>query len=267
VEDYYSVLGLDAGASPDSIRIAYRRLARETHPDRFASSSDSEKSEVAVRMVRLNEAYAVLSDAKRRREYDESLRVQKILTPRSSSTTGDSKSEMRSSSTGTQKVRSRPRTGDDAAVVSQFSSHLREGLLSHEKTFSWKKMEAEGFDWGLEASFWSSHYCVALRGFAEVNADSMKKFINYAQILIAKCNRHLKKSYFLFLIPFQRLTEWDSVSVQCQRFVTDDGKKGFSPAPAGILLLDMQHSRTLRFGHKVSDKRFQQLLERVGTPS
>jgi curved DNA-binding protein CbpA len=63
LQDHYAVLGLAPTAAPDVIRAAYRVLAQRHHPDRNASNDDSA-------MVRLNQAYAVLSCPKRRAEYD-----------------------------------------------------------------------------------------------------------------------------------------------------------------------------------------------------
>ena len=62
MKDYYIILGLPAGATPDDIKIAYRRRALELHPD--TSGAESEP------FLTLQEAYSVLSDPDRRREYD-----------------------------------------------------------------------------------------------------------------------------------------------------------------------------------------------------
>lgn len=62
--DYYEVLGLSRGASQDELKQAYRRLARQYHPD-VNKASDSEE-----RFKEINEAYAVLSDADKRAAYD-----------------------------------------------------------------------------------------------------------------------------------------------------------------------------------------------------
>jgi molecular chaperone DnaJ len=62
--DYYDVLGVDRSADSQEIRRAYRRLAREYHPD-VNKSSDAED-----KFKELNEAYEVLSDADRRAAYD-----------------------------------------------------------------------------------------------------------------------------------------------------------------------------------------------------
>ncbi len=62
--DYYSVLGVDKKANESELKRAYRDLARRYHPDLNAG----EKAE--ARFKEINEAYAVLSDAKLRQRYD-----------------------------------------------------------------------------------------------------------------------------------------------------------------------------------------------------
>ena len=63
--DYYQTLGIDQKASPRQIKDTYRKLAFKYHPDR-----NRKNPEAAEKMKRVNEAYAVLSDAAKRREYD-----------------------------------------------------------------------------------------------------------------------------------------------------------------------------------------------------
>ena len=63
--DYYEVLGVDKGASEKDIKSAYRKLAMKYHPDR----SDAPGAEDKFKEV--SEAYAVLSNAEKRRQYDQ----------------------------------------------------------------------------------------------------------------------------------------------------------------------------------------------------
>jgi len=65
-KDYYKTLGVTKGASADEIKKSYRKLARKYHPD--ANKGDSKSEE---RFKEISEAYNVLSDDKRRKEYDE----------------------------------------------------------------------------------------------------------------------------------------------------------------------------------------------------
>lgn len=63
-KDYYAILGVPRTATPDELKSAFRRLAREYHPD-VNKSPDAEE-----RFKEINEAYAVLSDQEKRSVYD-----------------------------------------------------------------------------------------------------------------------------------------------------------------------------------------------------
>ena len=64
-KDYYQILGVGGNASPEQIRQAYRKLAFQYHPDRNKGNPAATE-----KMKEINEAYATLSDARKRREYD-----------------------------------------------------------------------------------------------------------------------------------------------------------------------------------------------------
>src|SRR5258708_36172064 len=66
-KDYYSIMGVPRTASDEDIKKAYRRLAREHHPDLHP---EGEKELHTRRMQEINEAYTVLSDKDKRAKYD-----------------------------------------------------------------------------------------------------------------------------------------------------------------------------------------------------
>ena len=62
MKDYYEILGVEKGASQDDVKKAFRKLASKYHPDK--------KTGDEARFKEISEAYAVLSDEKKRSEYD-----------------------------------------------------------------------------------------------------------------------------------------------------------------------------------------------------
>src|SRR5258707_212654 len=65
-QDYYDLLGVPRKAAQKEIRAAYRKLARKYHPDLNPGDKSSEE-----KFKRVQEAYDVLSDAKKRQMYDQ----------------------------------------------------------------------------------------------------------------------------------------------------------------------------------------------------
>lgn len=80
-ETYYDVLSVSPNVSQDEIKRAYHRKVKEYHPDTIASWANTEKApewvkeEVEEMTKKLNEAYEVLNDPNKRKEYDKKLGV------------------------------------------------------------------------------------------------------------------------------------------------------------------------------------------------
>ena len=64
--DYYEVLGVDRGADDATLKKAYRKLAKKYHPDVNPGDAEAEK-----KFKEATEAYGVLSDPEKRKQYDQ----------------------------------------------------------------------------------------------------------------------------------------------------------------------------------------------------
>jgi curved DNA-binding protein len=64
-DDYYKTLGVEKNADPEAIKKAYRKLALKYHPDRNPDNREAEE-----KFKKISEAYAVLSDPEKRKQYE-----------------------------------------------------------------------------------------------------------------------------------------------------------------------------------------------------
>ena len=70
MSDYYQTLGVPRNASQDEVKKAFRKLARECHPDKHPGDKAAEEKFKGV-----SEAYETLSDPDKRKQYDELSRL------------------------------------------------------------------------------------------------------------------------------------------------------------------------------------------------
>ncbi|KAK2812400.1 hypothetical protein FQN50_001401 [Emmonsiellopsis sp. PD_5] len=78
--DYYKILEIDPSATEQQIRLAYKRAALKSHPDRVATTSP-ERAAREETFKQVNEAYYVLSDPTRRSQYDRQRRASRPSPP------------------------------------------------------------------------------------------------------------------------------------------------------------------------------------------
>lgn len=70
IKGYYKTLGVSENASQEEIKSAYRKLALKWHPDRWATGTEEEKKKAEDEFKKVAEAYGVLGDEEKRRQYD-----------------------------------------------------------------------------------------------------------------------------------------------------------------------------------------------------
>src|SRR5438094_458573 len=141
-KDYYQVLGVSETATVDEIKKAFRRLAKQYHPDR------NPKAQAAERFKEINEAHDVLSDPEKRKKYDQLRRYGafagrgagtrgSISTYRISARLADSETCSRRSSAGVARVGRRKKTR--SRWRSRFRSAWPRWAAGSPSCFRWRR--------------------------------------------------------------------------------------------------------------------------------
>ena len=69
-KNYYEILGVEKNATKEQISKAFKKMSLKWHPDRWATGTEEEKKTAEEKFKELNEAYSVLSDDEKRKNYD-----------------------------------------------------------------------------------------------------------------------------------------------------------------------------------------------------
>ena len=102
-----------------------------------------------------------------------------------------------------------------------------------------------------------AHYVVAFRGFGSADLEAARKFNNYAQFAMEKSRSLLKQNFYLFVMAFQRMTNFEQTLAHLRRFAGSPGQKAI------VMLVDVNHQRVVPCGPRISDNRFEKLMGKL----
>ena len=212
-------------------------------------------------MLRINEAYRVLSNKNLRREYDKSL---KEGGPFNTTMPAAAPVEAPSGAAAPARAPTKMRVGSEVAdsIVGGFGREFKKDIAAATAGFKWEDMQLEGFDWASMAAFWTTRYITALRGVAKVDMATAKKFANYCNLAITNNGRSIKSSYFLFFLAFQQGVE-QTVPPFLRTFCANENGQR-SAGPACIVLMDVVRRKSLLCGPRPDDERYAKLLQALG---
>lgn len=246
-KDYYATLGVDRDSSLDTIKLAYRRLARTSHPDLVSQDGSVAEDIASRRMAELNEAYAVLSQASQRDGHDRLLRVREgSLREAKTRPRRGSKSGPVVGAATRAETPGRARAGvvvDN--VVGAYLGHVHQELVGTGSSGRFRPAELEGFDWtvrskGILASDW-----IAVRGLQELTVDHVRRYQRHADKARREVKGLLRGNRMLFVLAFYRIEDPEEVLAACRRMGASLKRTSKIDTEAVLALSDVATARLM----------------------
>lgn len=245
-KDYYAILGVLPDASVSEIKKAYRALAHRYHPDRVSSEEDTQ---VAMdRMVEINEAFAIVSDAKKRAAYDQ-LRAgpPKAAEPESAKTDWEMPVEPTAAPVST------PLNSAVANTVGEdFLQKLKALVAQSGASANLKEEPTKPWLWSFQGKTWGGNYSVSMRLCPKMNPNVARENVSQVQAMVKKRRSGWKNNVFLFILGFQTISEGET-ALKILRAFCNQADNSTTRNLINIVVMDMNSRRSVLCGKRAHE--------------
>lgn len=264
IKDYYFLLRLPRFAPLEEVRVAYRKLAAEYHPDKVAELGPEAEEEANAKMQELNEVMAVLSDPARREKYHQLL---DLIPERSLSASPRPKPEPppRPAPPPAESVPAPAQASPPPAespekrglVVEEQLREIREGVLR--LPLQWKEKRLPGWQWALEHSDMRRTIVVVHRHFENLSRLSVQSVVNAVNGLADDRKMAMSPTVVVALISYERLM--DARDVQAQLRALSARRGWFKRVWPVVVLHDGKTQGKALFGSPGEDPEAQRVVQ------
>lgn len=255
VKDYYAALGVSSDATSTEIKKAYRSLAQQHHPDRLSVGEENElgvalaKHYAVERMVEINEAYAAVSDKKKRAAYDDLRKP-----PSKPAAPAEPASVAWEMPVEPPPAPEAPAGNPvlDKTVSQDFLHKLKNLIVQGGASANLKEEPEKPWLWSFQGKTWGGNYSVSLRLCPVLNPNVARESIAQVQAMVGKRRSSWKNNYFLFVLAFQSLSEGETV-LKVLRAFCNSADNSTSRNLINIVALDLNHRRSVLCGKRATD--------------
>ncbi len=226
--DYYAVLKVDAEASPDEIRRAFRERVRACHPDRVANLDDDLQALAEKKMVQLNEAYAVLRNPARRAAYDDQLirtHAPAALTPSQSVPRREPSPPPVDEHVSREQFAGREFVS--RAACEEFETRVKQALGGHA---NWTPVALPGSTLAIKGTVGRSDYYFVLAAPPKLDEKGLRRFLRQLKSWSSKLDtrwwRRVRALGFLGAVEFSHRERLCQIVEQFNQQTLDDAPLG-----------------------------------------
>ncbi|MBI2816261.1 MAG: J domain-containing protein [Acidobacteria bacterium] len=252
-KDYYAVLNVSSDAPLRTIKQNYRSLVQRNHPDLFRSKEDAEAA--TLRMIEINEAFSVLSNKRRRAEYD-IRRTASTLPVREP----EPESPLRTP-TGRQPQHS---SALDRAVIQEFLQALKKSIAQQGAALKIKEEAEKSWVWSFSAKTWNRIYWVGLRHLPMLNMNTTREMLAQLTSITIRKRSLWKNSAFIFVLAAESFQEADQVLKLCRSYCVSSENMTRSRR-VNIIILELSRRVAILCGRRSQDPKLQKVLNVLGS--
>ena len=262
LKDYYAVLGVAPEASVTEIKKAYRALAQLYHPDRLSPEDDPQAA--GDRMVGINEAFAVVSDKKKRAAYDHQRTAPTKPAPAAAEPApADWEMPVQPTSAPTASPRN-PMV--DQSVSQDFLQKLKTLITQQGASANLKEEPEKPWLWSFQGKTWGGNYSVSLRLCPTLNPNVARDSVTHVASLVGKRRSGWKSNFFLFILAFQSLSEGETVLKLLRTFCNQEDNSSRRNL-INIVVMDLNHRRSILCGKRTHDAKIDPILSSLAISS
>ena len=247
-KDYYAVLGVPPDATPAQIKKAYRALAHQYHPDRVSAEENATAS--IERMVEINEAFAVVSDGKKRAAYDH-LRSAPSQ-PDAAAEPASGGWEMPVEPTPASPEAAHPHSAVADTVGEDFLQKLKATIAQSGASANLKEESEKPWLWSFQGKTWGGNYTVSMRLCPMMNPNVARENVAQVQAVVKKKRSGWKNNLFLIILGFQSLSEGETV-LKIFRAFCNQADNSTPRNLVNIVVMDMNQRRSVLCGKRARD--------------